>query len=63
MRETVMTASSRLDALVRAYRPLQLRGLLVEGRHVLPPPSPRPPPARRVALLALVLAVAGRRPS
>ncbi len=48
-----MTTTAKLDRLLRAYRPLQMRGTLVEGTYRRPEPPSVPPP-RRMLLLALV---------
>jgi hypothetical protein len=54
--------SARLDRLLRAYRPLYLRGTLVEGvgRPASPPPDQARKPAR-LSLLAWVALVLPRR--
>ncbi|HEX7817399.1 hypothetical protein [Dyella sp.] len=44
-------------ALIAAYRPVQLRGMLVEGQHARPQPSEQTqPPTRQRALLLALLA-------
>lgn len=48
-----------LERVADAYRPLAGRNRLVEGPHRLPPASHGQP--RRMTLLALVVALFGRR--
>jgi hypothetical protein len=49
-----------LERVAEAYRPLGGRNRLVEGPALLPRAG-RQPPRRRMALLALVAALCGRR--
>ena len=55
--------SARFDRIVRAYRPLYLRGTLVEGawRHAPVAVDKVPPRPRRLSLLAWVALVLPRR--
>lgn len=40
--------ASLMNRVLMAYRPLYLRGLLMDGQYRLPPPSEPPAPSRRV---------------
>ncbi|PWK92560.1 hypothetical protein [Fulvimonas soli] len=57
-----MTTASRIDRVLRAYRPLYLRGTLVENQPHLPPPRRSAAARPRLLLLALVAVLRRGRP-
>lgn len=50
-----MTKKSAIDRTLMAYRPLYLRGLLLDGQYRLPTPAAPQPAARRRHMLLAAL--------
>ena len=50
-----MTNKSRIDRVLMAYRPLRLRGLLLDGQYRLPESVARKPLAHRQRMLLAAL--------
>ncbi|MEW9625140.1 hypothetical protein [Rhodanobacter geophilus] len=50
-----MTKKSAIDRVLKAYRPLYLQGLLLDGQYRLPSPTARRRAARRQRMLLAAL--------